>query len=328
MLTMMAEDFHQIYNAFFDGFQLSRHYADRTEQLPVPRQAGEGALRRFVPRPDLEIVISDYTLTRNRQFQLRTDSAMVELSFCLQGKRELHISGMKHEFRANRCTLQLVDRFHAHFDFDGNQPMLAVGIGIPVATFDRFMEDFEGKRAVDFAKLVDRRSFRLFEQTIEPAASVILQQILDASYSNETRKIYMESKALELLSLSFHTLLWDREPDDKHIRSKLSKSDLEKIRQAQEVLLHSMDSPPSLLELSRTVGLNDFKLKIGFKEVYGHTVFGYLREKRLEKALLLLQKGQVNVNQAACVVGYSNPSHFAEVFREKYGFNPGELVRK
>ncbi|MCP3772985.1 hypothetical protein NLX71_06555 [Paenibacillus sp. MZ04-78.2] len=98
MPTMIAADFHQIYNAFFDGFQLSRRYADQTEQLPVPRQSGEGALRRFVPRPDLEIVISDYTLTRNRQFQLRTDSAMVELSFCLQGKRELHISGTRHEF--------------------------------------------------------------------------------------------------------------------------------------------------------------------------------------------------------------------------------------
>ncbi|WP_249664415.1 helix-turn-helix transcriptional regulator, partial [Lysinibacillus sp. D4B1_S16] len=74
-----------------------------------------------------------------------------------------------------------------------------------------------------------------------------------------------------------------------------------------------------LMELSRLIGLNDFKLKKGFKEMYGTTVFGYLREKRLEQASLLLQNGTMNVMEVANAVGCSNPSHFAEVRKEKYG---------
>ncbi|SHE13431.1 Adenosine deaminase [Chlamydia abortus] len=54
-------------------------------------------------------------------------------------------------------------------------------------------------------------------------------------------------------------------------------------------MLERMANPPSLLELSRMIGINDNKLKIGFKELYGTTVFGYLREKRLEKALNLIR---------------------------------------
>ncbi|MNI51276.1 Regulatory protein PchR [compost metagenome] len=89
-----------------------------------------------------------------------------------------------------------------------------------------------------------------------------------------------------------------------------------------------MEDPPSLLELSRLVGLNDYKLKIGFKNEYGNTVFGYLREKRMEHALYLLQKGDISVSRAASLVGYANFSHFAEVFRKYYGFNPSEIKQR
>ncbi|MNI64355.1 Regulatory protein PchR [compost metagenome] len=75
------------------------------------------------------------------------------------------------------------------------------------------------------------------------------------------------------------------------------------------------------------IRLNDYKLKVGFKDMYGSTVFGYLRDQRLEKAFLLLQQGNMNVNETSCAVGYSNSSYFAEAFRDKYGVNPGEFVR-
>lgn len=89
-----------------------------------------------------------------------------------------------------------------------------------------------------------------------------------------------------------------------------------------------MICPPSLLELSRMVGLNDFKLKIGFKDHYGTTVFGYLRDMRMEHAMMLLLEGEANVTDAAARVGYANLSHFSEVFRKKYGINPSELLHR
>lgn len=108
----------------------------------------------------------------------------------------------------------------------------------------------------------------------------------------------------------------------------LSKNEMQKIRQARELILEGMADPPTLIELSRMIGLNDYKLKVGFKGMYGTTVFGYLREKRLEKALQLLQQGNMNVYETLLAVGYSNPSHFAQAFRGKYGVLPGSLVRR
>jgi AraC family transcriptional regulator, transcriptional activator of the genes for pyochelin and ferripyochelin receptors len=47
-------------------------------------------------------------------------------------------------------------------------------------------------------------------------------------------------------------------------------------------------APPSLLELSRQIGLNDYKLKLGFKQLFGNTVFGYVWEQRMQQARFLL----------------------------------------
>lgn len=100
-----------------------------------------------------------------------------------------------------------------------------------------------------------------------------------------------------------------------------------KVHQAAELMVARMSNPPSLLELAHLVRLNDYKLKRGFKELYGTTVFGFLREKRFEYALDLLRKEQGNVTQVASEVGYNNLSAFSKGFREKFGVSPS-LVRR
>ncbi|MEM8549866.1 MAG: helix-turn-helix transcriptional regulator, partial [Verrucomicrobiota bacterium] len=61
--------------------------------------------------------------------------------------------------------------------------------------------------------------------------------------------------------------------------------------------------------------------------LYGNTVFGYLRAKRMERAYELLRDGANSVIEVACAVGYSNASHFARAFREHHGQNPRSLLK-
>ncbi|MEH2180207.1 AraC family transcriptional regulator [Nostoc sp.] len=79
-------------------------------------------------------------------------------------------------------------------------------------------------------------------------------------------------------------------------KQKLSSSNLsfrprdaEKLHLAKAILERSLEHPPSLLELAKLVGLNDFKLKQGFRHLFGTTVFGYLRTCRMQQAQQLLR---------------------------------------
>lgn len=74
----------------------------------------------------------------------------------------------------------------------------------------------------------------------------------------------------------------------------------------------------------KQTGLNLFKLKRGFKSLFGKTVFAFIRQERMKIAKQLLDDKKITVLEAAIKVGYSNPSHFASAFRKEYGINPGK----
>lgn len=76
------------------------------------------------------------------------------------------------------------------------------------------------------------------------------------------------------------------------------------------------------MTLARQVNLNDYKLKVGFKSVFGTTVFGCLHQHRMETAQQLLSQGHLNVKEVAQQVGYASQSRFAAAFRKQFGLNP------
>ena len=79
---------------------------------------------------------------------------------------------------------------------------------------------------------------------------------------------------------------------------------------------------PSLIDLARQVGLNDRKLKEGFRHLFGATVFGYLRDYRLQQAKELLHDYDLTIASIATTVGYKSPEAFCNAFRRKFDVSP------
>ncbi|MBC1277558.1 helix-turn-helix transcriptional regulator [Nostoc sp. UCD121] len=153
-----------------------------------------------------------------------------------------------------------------------------------------------------------------------PEMRVALEQIINCPFTGLTKKIYLESKCLELIALKIEQLTNLEKNYTKAI--VLKRDDIARVHYAKEILTQNLDSPPSLLELARKVGLNDYKLKLGFRQVLGTTAFGYLQQQRMEKARKLLLESKMSVKQIARTVGYANQSRFAAAFRKQFGMNP------
>jgi AraC family transcriptional activator of pyochelin receptor len=156
--------------------------------------------------------------------------------------------------------------------------------------------------------------------TITPEMQVILHQILQCPYQGAIKQMYLEGKVLELAALQFAQFT----EADALTRSELllKQDDIDRLHHAKEILMAQLDHPPSILSLARQVGLNDFKLKQGFRQAFGTTVFGYLRDYRLEQARLLLLEGQMSVQQVARAIGYAHSGYFAKAFKQKFGVSP------
>jgi AraC-like DNA-binding protein len=87
-----------------------------------------------------------------------------------------------------------------------------------------------------------------------------------------------------------------------------------------------MAEPPSLQTLSDEIDLSLSKLKEGFKQLYGDTVYGYLLSHKMEEARRMLESGKYNVNEVGLKIGYSTSSHFIAAFKKKYGTTPKKYL--
>jgi AraC family transcriptional regulator, transcriptional activator of the genes for pyochelin and ferripyochelin receptors len=136
-----------------------------------------------------------------------------------------------------------------------------------------------------------RQDFFWEDGPLTPAMGVVLDQILHCPFSGVTEHIYLEAKCLELIALKLDQLSQGKVYEEKS--SPLSyqgfqPEDIERIDRARKLLIRDLKHPPSLSVLAHQVGLNDFKLRQGFRQLYGTTVFGYLHHCRMLQAQQLL----------------------------------------
>lgn len=150
-----------------------------------------------------------------------------------------------------------------------------------------------------------------------------LLNALDANMYNATSlRLFTEAKILELLSLQIMQI-------EEHSRNtgfaKLSAGDIKKINSAREFILTDLSYTPSLDEIALKAGINVFKLKTGFKILFGNSVFNYLREQRMELAYKEILKRDQSLTEIAYLSGFASISHFSDAFKKRYGVSPRQL---
>lgn len=67
--------------------------------------------------------------------------------------------------------------------------------------------------------------------------------------------------------------------------------------------------------------MSNTRFQMAFKQTYGTTVYDYLKELRMNQALLLLKNSDYSIKDIAFQVGYNNSGHFAGLFKKTYGIN-------
>jgi AraC-like DNA-binding protein len=151
-----------------------------------------------------------------------------------------------------------------------------------------------------------------------PEMQAVVDHVFNIRYEGKTKMMFFRSQMTTLLSHFFGHL--------SGLKAEgMRDTEREKLYEAKEILSRNLESPPSLSELSRQIGLNSFKLKKNFKELFGVPVFKYLQNQRMAKAYELLQSGNVSIQEAAWNVGYDSLSSFSNAFSKKFGFRPSEI---
>ncbi len=167
--------------------------------------------------------------------------------------------------------------------------------------------------------LREEEPFTHLQGAIPAKASRLLNDISQCTLAGPMRSLYLEEKVAELVMSALDSLFGFTRSGGES-----AQRDAKQLEYARGALLQTIDAPPSLHELARLSGLNDRRLKEGFKARFGTTVFGFVRRERMARAHSLLRDRR-SVTEVALSVGYANPSKFAAAFRREFGVVPSAL---
>jgi AraC-like DNA-binding protein len=287
----------------------------------VPSELGQGFRREIEWQEGIELEIDDYQLHDAVLESLEDHEHPIQFGFLLSGhysnRGEATHSGLNWFCGSGFAIGGLLERSNC-------QRVLEVNVHIAPAIYQSFVATVDGGIPAELQHMF-KEPDRPYYHRCKPitlAMQLALRQLLHCPYHGITKRIYLQGKILELLAMMVEQ---ERELQQGKLQSTALKfEEVDRIHQARIILLQRLDNPPSLLELARLVGLNDYTLKRGFKQVFSKTVFGYLHDYRLEQAQQLLASGEMKVEEVAQMVGYRDRSAFSKAFCRRIGMSPSD----
>ncbi len=150
----------------------------------------------------------------------------------------------------------------------------------------------------------------------------VIHAILNCQLTGNLRKLFIEAKVIELITLQLQHY---RSLTEGQTRHALRKSDQQLMQEVKRFLLAHFCEDHSLKSIALHFGINEFKLKRNFKLEFGQTIFDFIFDLKMDHAYQLLKAGDRLVNEVSREVGYKNPNHFATAFAKRFGVSPSKL---
>lgn len=256
-------------------------------------------------------------------FEREIDSTFIQIHFCLRGKSKFLFNDSSYSFDVldNRSILLYNPQRTLPINLEIQPKTTLISLLISIEKFHSLFS--KESEYIPFLSSENSNKKYYDDAEIKPTVSIVLQQIINSNINSAIRALYVKGKVYELLSLHFQK---DENTEGEYCPFLVDEQNVLKIREAKEIIIGRMAEPPSLQELANEIGLNIKKLKEGFKQIYGDTVYSFLFDYKMEHSRRLLESNQYNVNEVGSQVGYSSASHFIAAFKKKFGTTPKKYV--
>lgn len=248
----------------------------------------------------------------------------VEMHFTINGRTNTFIKGLNDVFSMgeNSHNIFYCSEIQGKLNWLTNN-MFVFEVNLLPSFFEKYLPN--EKVFENFRKHIQKKSpgfMNLQNYPISNQMLLIINQIINCEFKNSFRKLFVESKVLELLMLQLDQI----QSFSGMLKTKLiSKNTIDRMHYAKDLIAQKIGTPLSLSELSLELNTNECSLKKDFKATFGTTVFGFIKDLKMNKAKQLLLEQSVSIAEVSDLVGYKNPQHFTTAFKKYYGFTPGTL---
>jgi AraC family transcriptional activator of pyochelin receptor len=296
---------------------------NRTKRKIMLKNVGESSFDEITLEKGFYVLHFQNESNLVQNFEREINSTFIQIHFCLRGNSKFLFNNGSYSFDVldNRSILLYNPQRVLPINLEIQPKTTLISLLISIEKFHSLFSKESGY--IPFLSNENSNKKYYDDKEIKPTVSIVLQQIINSNINSSIRELYVKGKVYELLSLHFQK---DETAEGEYCPFLVDEQNVLKIRKAKEIIILRMAEPPSLQELANEIGLNIKKLKEGFKQIYGDSVFSFLFDYKMEHARRLLETNQYNVNEVGTQVGYSTASHFIAAFKKKFGTTPKKYV--
>lgn len=281
-------------------------------------------LKRIEIQDGVELLGWRGNFHRPLNLNLRDDSDRIHFSYALRGHAHFRIEGQwqgnEYEVGENQGSINFCPGLRGRFRQQGSYESVTVMVRPDV--FEQWADETSPslQRAVaDGCCFMDGHRGAEMHQT----ARLLSQALAPAEADFGRHRLWLQAQGLGLIGLFFE------EQNRQHqAASHISKEDRIRLMRARDYLLADLTQPVTLLDLAKESGLSVLKLKRGFPQLFGRSVYSLFLKHRMEMAFQMLNSEGLGVGEVAADLGYTNASHFSAAFKKQFGVNPGSLKRR
>ncbi len=301
-------------------------YWDMREDL------GRGFIYALKIREGITLGIHDYVLREKFKTTVFNPDSLFHMNFAISGRslcHFIHKDGSSEEYVLGEQNISIFYKPASQIDsyFEDNIIMRSVTISVAPAILGSLLRKLGFVSSCDFRSIFEGDYTKDYKKQLRMTVAIshIVYEIIKCSYVGGVKRLWLEAKTLELLA---HILVQIGENKEKGDKLKFRKDEMLSIMKTKDILVENLLEPPSLLELSRLAGINKNKLNQGFRELYGISVFEFLRYKRLERGKELLINKEKSIAEISAEIGYAQQCNFTKAFKKQFGVNPKRYLRE
>ncbi|WP_341277711.1 AraC family transcriptional regulator [Paenibacillus sp. FSL H8-0537] len=330
MESASGERWYEIANTVNQSCVLADHLnqlyrsSSLEQRVNMPEELGRGYWQLSQIQSSMELVLCDAFFNRETSLQSLERDNSLKLSFCLGQSLQWNAEGLRKEYHLEHGEVSAFGLLptNSSCQFNVNQHIRGLTLKLDRLTEIGALQQLPLHK---ISSILTEKREPFHHSSMSLGMKRIAQDIFHCHYQGGVKQLYLSGKVLELLAVYFNEAILQKHSEPRV--PGLSRTDIDSLHRAKQIVDAQLVTPPSLEALSKLVCLNEFKLKKGFKLLFGLPVHAYIIDRRLDDAYRLLEEGKFNITAAAAAVGFSKASHFSEQFKRKYGINPSEYFK-
>ncbi|MFZ2406591.1 MAG: AraC family transcriptional regulator [Methylobacter sp.] len=301
--------------------ELPLHRQEDCLHQSLPESLGVGRSAIFQLDQDLSYIETRYTPSKDLAVLSRIEYQEPRLVVTLGLKGQSRFAGDSGDelvFNEGYTAITTIRSSIGQRQYEAHKPTMQLRFSLNKKWLSRYFGENKA------AQLFNKSGMQLLNyQPISPQAMYAAQQLLNCNVSGETNRLFMHGQVMSLLAFELSHLF----EDPRRPATGFNQKDAVIAKSARDILFQEFKNPPSVEELAKRVGTNQFKLKKLFHHFFDNTPYGLLLEIRMNNAYQLLETRGCQVSVTADLVGYSHASNFSAAFIKHFGFSP-KVIQK